>query len=848
MKRFLYALLAIIILWWGAIWISNSTSWSDEWWTFFSNLFGSDENTANDDGDMWDDDMMIEDLVICPEWQIATEDPMTGESICIEAEPVDTQCLWLDGEAYDQGEEEIRFKVAYKTDEDLNPECETLVFTCTDSEFQSEEEWSDMYDRAECVIIDETDEDFVTCEFENRLYVPGETRYQYVEDVESADQDCIYIGIFCGWDGEWFTNFDLDEYEFQECSFEEQLDSEFMDENRDELVELGYLEMTEEGEYVQTWLTPGDLVTSGTSCITPWEETVEHGKQVLSFRDLVQPFDEECHIMTSECINGEWLPERERANIYDYPTCKINPPANCQIGNYSIYHNGEKELFATGKYVEGKRECSSQTRNCRDGELDGDEEYVYLGCTAPAAPTPKATVPVAPVVASDPDCPNPYVGGGSKWKSDQTGVGYTESSVSWLGSCESVPLVCKHGTIRIGNTVDYGLTIGRDYHTNCVKGTPNSCNFNWLDAADQSIPHTSFVTYYTVDSVPFGSSCDPKLVVDGTQCNDGKFTVVNKWYKTCEVSWPAACTFDYIDAGDISIAHEWSKAYYTTSSVPFGQKCEERVAATTCTNGSLTVTQGYKNCVEQWPAACTFDYLDRSDTTVNHTDTETFYTRSSVPFGESCSSYRSTTTCTNGSLSIGQGYANCVEEEPVSCSTPCAWTIAHGQTVQTYQSSSVSYNSTCSTITSTCTNGRLFPAAGTACSCQVRQPESCTSSCGTIPHGSSVTTYPSSSVWYTSTCSATVSTCTDGSLFPAAGNACSCQVQQPKNCANGMFHGQTITRYNESGCNGNQNGDNLDGWSNSNCQCVHWSITCSDWVTTQTPNYPGDGYPQGTCQ
>ena|GEM_PF-6194694 len=62
-----------------------------------------------------------------------------------------------------------------------------------------------------------------------------------------------------------------------------------------------------------------------------------------------------------------------------------------------------------------------------------------------------------------------------------------------------------------------------------------------------------------------------------------------------------------------------------------------------------------------------------------------------------------------------------------------------------------------------------------------------------------------------------------------------------------MNHGQTITRFNDPGCQADQFGNDLDGGQNSACACKFGSITCNNGSLSKTANYPGDGFPQGSC-
>jgi hypothetical protein len=90
-------------------------------------------------------------------------------------------------------------------------------------------------------------------------------------------------------------------------------------------------------------------------------------------------------------------------------------------------------------------------------------------------------------------------------------------------------------------------------------------------------------------------------------------------------------------------------------------------------------------------------------------------------------------------------FGTCTVQDPVWCSSACG-EVAHGDSVTTYTDGSIGYGSdtTCSDVevTSTCSNGALSPNAGSACSCEVQPPSGCVAPNGQrIAHGGSITLY-----------------------------------------------------------------------------------------------------------
>lgn len=606
-----------------------------------------------------------EDIVICnKENQIAKTDSKTWNIICVDADVVETECVWLDGEAYDLWDTKDQFQVAYKTQEDDKPTCKKASFTCVNWLYVSTVEDSETYDRTECVIIngEEGQDEEAVCEYKWKTYLPGEIIYNYVDTKVEKTNECRFVWFYCNGNGWRYSEFDKDIYEFEECAFTEAFDGEYIESYARDLVERWILTESEEWDLLLD--TTFVVQDTGDSCTTPWNEKILHGESVLSFEEEAWAFEEECVVRTSLCDNGTFV-EKEP---FDYPSCKISVPESCNVDWYTLLHDTTKTFYDKGKYIWNTYECDTWELYCNNGLIEWDDTYRYTECEK-RTPVKRAPVKAAPKYdAAKATCPSPYVWWWAWRRADQTGIWYASSTVSFWSACQAVSLVCKFGTIRIWSVSNYWGTIWQKYHPSCVEWTPNWCVFNYLDAWDKAVPHGWTVPFYTKSSVAYGSSCD-------------------------SLAWTAVCT-----------------------------------------NGTLSVSSGYKNCT-----------------------------------------------------------------------------------------------------------------AG--------QPASCSSACGSVNHGASLTTYNFSSLPYdpnVSTCSsvgnaAVTSICTNGSLSPAPAAHCSCAVQWPANCSNGMRHGETITRVNNPGCNADQFWDNLDGGANSACACKYGSITCTNWKLSRTANYPGDGYPVGSC-
>ena len=612
-----------------------------------------------------------DDIVICSNKnQIAKADPLTGEIICVDADIVETECVWLDGEAYDLWDTKTQYKTNIRETKNDSLSCEKATFTCVNGLYISTVEDAGAYTRDSCIIVDQF-ADEITCTYEGDQYLPGETVYKFVSDKVEQTTECRYVWFYCNGDGEWISEIEWgwSIYNQNECVFTQALDNEYIESYASNLIERGLLKESSNWELtINTTITTKE---SGASCETPRGESVDHGESVLSFEDETGWFEEECVIRTSRCDDGTFVEKVP----FQYPSCKIDIPDSCTVGSTKLYHGTTKTFYANGRYVGNQRVCDKQERTCEDGNVTGDNTYTSTVCTPPvqrkAAPAPRQAAAPAPTQAYDASkavCPSPYVWGWASRKPDQTWIWYYESTVAFGGSCRSVNLVCKFGTIRIWSVWSFWGTIGQKFYQSCNQGEASSCTFQYKDAAAKTLAHGGTQTFYTVASVPFGSKCDDK---------------------------------------------------------------------------------------------------------------------------------KATTVCTNGSLSIPSGFANCTSWAPASCTSACG-SVNHGASITTYNFSSLPYDP----------NVRSCSAVGNA---------------------------------------TVVSTCTNGTLSPAPAANCSCSVESPKNCANGMRHGETITRVNNPWCNADEFGNNLDGWANSACACKFWSITCTNGSLSKTANYPGDGFPVGSC-
>lgn len=295
----------------------------------------------------------------------------------------------------------------------------------------------------------------------------------------------------------------------------------------------------------------------------------------------------------------------------------------------------------------------------------------------------------------------------------------------------------------------------------CVKG--RTCTFN-----GQTYSQGDVVKAYLTSSVPTGQNCTSENRI----CLNGEFSG-SYMYATCTVNGPQACLFN-----GQTIAHGNSVKAYQNSTVPFGGTCvsQDRV----CNNGALSGSYNFANCSVGGAASCLFN-----GQTITHGGSATAYPNSSVPYGQSCQG--AVRTCNNGVLSGSGSYASCTVGSAASCLFN-GQTIAHGQTVMAYSSSSVPFGQSCISQSRTCSNGSLS-GSYTYATCSPGTAASCLFNGQTIANGQSVTAYQSSSVPFGQSCQSQQRTCSNGVLSGTYG-ASSCSTQGAASCS---YPGGTLT-------------------------------------------------------
>ncbi len=237
-----------------------------------------------------------------------------------------------------------------------------------------------------------------------------------------------------------------------------------------------------------------------------------------------------------------------------------------------------------------------------------------------------------------------------------------------------------------------------------------------------------------------------------------------------------------------TINHGDSITGYTSSTVGFGQVCSSVAETRTCSNGVLSGSATFASCDTNAARSCLFD-----GKTILSGDSIPGFQSSSSQFGGAC--VHETRICTDGTLSGSFAFGSCTIDQPASCLLN-GRTLAHGETAVAFQSSSAFFGKSCNQENRTCDNGAL---SGTYDfdSCVVDSPISCSLNGSTVTHGTSVVAFESATVGFGQTCVSEARSCSNGTLSGSYTNT-SCETQSPNNCTlngNTVAHGTSVTTY-----------------------------------------------------
>lgn len=241
--------------------------------------------------------------------------------------------------------------------------------------------------------------------------------------------------------------------------------------------------------------------------------------------------------------------------------------------------------------------------------------------------------------------------------------------------------------------------------------------------------------------------------------------------------------------GNLTMAHNESRTFYDKSSVASGDTCSAHAQTRKCTDGTLSGISSFTLTACEGPRACTLD-----GATVADGASREFYFLQNIPATELCSAYAASRSCSNGVLagSAAYKYASCAPVASTACSVDNVVLPSASSSVF-YSASVAPAGKTCASISQTrsCTSGALSGSASyNRASCT--DTLSCTLDGITVAHASSSIFYSTQSVAYGSTCSSVSQTrsCTNAQLSGSDTYAYArCSVALPTSC---VLDGTTI--------------------------------------------------------
>ena len=269
--------------------------------------------------------------------------------------------------------------------------------------------------------------------------------------------------------------------------------------------------------------------------------------------------------------------------------------------------------------------------------------------------------------------------------------------------------------------------------------TALTCRFNGSDLADGGT-----VTAY-LNSTAAAGPCTAEVRTCRGGVLSGSYA-----FATCTPGAAAAsCLFDGVTVP----SGQNVRAFLT--GVAGSSGCQSQVR--TCTNGVLSGAYAFAACAER-SANCLFD----GQTVLHGRKVTAFAAAVSTTTCEP-----RVRTCLNGALSGSGDFASCtVTPAPKSCSFNGV-SVASGQTVTAYASSTGAAASDCAPITRRCTDGSLSGTAAFA-SCQVQSPKSCLIQGTTVPSGGTITLYKTAVANASNVCETERRVCSNGVLSGSA--------------------------------------------------------------------------------
>jgi hypothetical protein len=218
-------------------------------------------------------------------------------------------------------------------------------------------------------------------------------------------------------------------------------------------------------------------------------------------------------------------------------------------------------------------------------------------------PAPNSSEVIEIPVSIEPVCITPW---GQTIQNGITVTAFNQSTVGFNEECKAADITCVNGSI--GGTGKYPT---------CTKRTPIACQLPWAE----TLQHGSSRVAFGYATVPFGSLCPQET----RTCNDGILSG-SAQFQNCSIQTAAICTTPW----GAQVQHGNTVVAFSSATVDFGKTCDAQVRM--CNNGILSGTASIQNCAQALPRNCTTPW----GASVSHGTSVDAYSRSTVPFGQSC--------------------------------------------------------------------------------------------------------------------------------------------------------------------------------------------------------------------
>ncbi len=366
------------------------------------------------------------------------------------------------------------------------------------------------------------------------------------------------------------------------------------------------------------------------------------------------------------------------------PTPVPTIPGGCSLGGISVPAGANATFYSTTQAPLGSS-CGAYAalRQCVNGSFSGNAAYQFRSCVESEASS----------CAVD----------GERVAHGTSFTFYSKRTVDTVGeTCSKYAQTrtCTNGSLS-------GSTDFR--YLSCKVEARDSCSLGGVTILDGQSR-----TFYRYDAATSTNSCS--AFGQSRTCNDGTLSGSDDYKKiSCTAG---ACLLD-----GVTYAHGSSSTFYFAQNIPANEQCSSYGQTRACSSGTFSGNSAYKyrTCAPVSGNQCALDNV-----VISSGASASFYSAANAPAGQSCAGIRQTRTCTNGVLSGNAGYNRASCSDTASCSLDGV-SVTHGETYRFYSARTVTYGSTCSSVSlvRTCTNGALSGSASYQYgSCTVNPPTS----------------------------------------------------------------------------------------------------------------------------